>query len=193
MVTFYIIMEWSPSNLNLKKNLLKLKSSIKIKHFEHLKYLNWTSKLEMKFYSIIWGKTKIIEGGPSCFNKRILKTKPKFIKSETLVLHIQWVSEIRISPVCLQMVQISNGIWNLEAQPFDIWTNGSHFVKNIWNLDFDWSGFGMIGTRGLHYQMPFPGNRIFPKKIWKISSSCLVSGRESFGNSQMLPEWKLII
>ena len=32
--------------------------------------------------------------------------------------------------VALQMIWISNGIWNLEAQSFEIWTNGSHFVKN---------------------------------------------------------------
>ena len=30
---------------------------------------------------------------------------------------------------CFQMVQKSNGVWNLEAQPFEIWTNGCHFVK----------------------------------------------------------------
>ena len=28
------------------------------------------------------------------------------------------------------MVWISNGIWTPEAQPFEIWTNGYHFVKN---------------------------------------------------------------
>ena len=28
------------------------------------------------------------------------------------------------------MVRILNGIWNLEAQPLEIRTNGYHFVKN---------------------------------------------------------------
>ena len=32
--------------------------------------------------------------------------------------------------VGLQMVWILNGIWNPETQPFEIWTNGKHFVKN---------------------------------------------------------------
>ena len=61
--------------------------------------------------------------------------------------------------------------------------------------------------------MPFPGNQIFPKKIREISRPehsetssspsrlstgiwdwllpSLVSGRETFCNSQTLPEWKL--
>ena len=32
--------------------------------------------------------------------------------------------------VGLQMVWILNSTWNLEAWPFEIWTNGCHFVKN---------------------------------------------------------------
>ena len=32
--------------------------------------------------------------------------------------------------VGLQMVWISNGIWNPEAEPFEIQTNGTNFVKN---------------------------------------------------------------
>ena len=28
------------------------------------------------------------------------------------------------------MVRILNRIWNAEGQPFEIWTNGGHFVKN---------------------------------------------------------------
>ena len=71
--------------------------------------------------------------------------------------------------VGLQMVWISNGIWNPEAQPFEIRTNGRHFVKNhlksgqkrpdfewliakarpfenrtIWNPTFKKSGFQMF-------------------------------------------------
>ena len=49
------------------------------------------------------------------------------------------------------MVWIWNGIWNPEAQPFEIWTNGCHFVKNHLKSrqkcpDFEWSGFWMVGT-----------------------------------------------
>ena len=45
----------------------------------------------------------------------------------------------------LQMVRISNGIWNLEAQPFEILANGSQLVKNHMKShqkcqDFEWSG-----------------------------------------------------
>ena len=37
-----------------------------------------------------------------------------------------------------------SGIWNPEAQPFEIGTNGRHFVKTtIWNLD-KWFGFQMV-------------------------------------------------
>ena len=35
----------------------------------------------------------------------------------------------------LQMVWISNGIWNPEAELLEIRTNGHHFVKNHWNQD----------------------------------------------------------
>ena len=50
--------------------------------------------------------------------------------------------------VGLQMVQISKGIWNREAQPFEIWTNGRHFFKkhskSVQSVqkctDFGWSG-----------------------------------------------------
>ena len=43
----------------------------------------------------------------------------------------------------LQMVWISNGIWNPEAQAFEIRTNGRHFVKNHLKSgqkcpDFEW-------------------------------------------------------
>ena len=44
-----------------------------------------------------------------------------------------------------------NGIWNPEAQPFEIQTNGCHFVKKHFKCgqkgpDFEWSGFQMVGT-----------------------------------------------
>ena len=50
------------------------------------------------------------------------------------------------------MVLIWNGISNQESQPFEIWTNGSHFVKHhlneIWTktTNFEWSSFQMVGT-----------------------------------------------
>ena len=53
--------------------------------------------------------------------------------------------------VGLQMVQISNLIWNSKAQPFEIRTNGCHFIKNHLksrqkHIDFEWSSFWMVGT-----------------------------------------------
>ena len=40
-----------------------------------------------------------------------------------------WISNGQ-KEVGLQMVWISNGIWNPEAQPFEIGANGHHFVNN---------------------------------------------------------------
>ena len=62
---------------------------------------------------------------------------------------------VRIKEAGLGMVQISNGICNQEAQPFEIQTNGCHFVKKHLKSgqkcpDFDWSGFQMVGSLGLH-------------------------------------------
>ena len=55
---------------------------------------------------------------------------------------VQWGSEIRPSldfecskRVGLPMVWILKGIWNREAQPFEIRTNDSHLVKNHLKLD----------------------------------------------------------
>ena len=49
------------------------------------------------------------------------------------------------------MVWISNGILNPKAQLFKIQTNGCHYAKNHLKsgqkcLDFEWSGFQMVGT-----------------------------------------------
>ena len=49
------------------------------------------------------------------------------------------------------MVRILNGIWNTEAQAFEIRINGHHFVKNHLKsrqkgLNFKWSGFWMDGA-----------------------------------------------
>ena len=43
------------------------------------------------------------------------------------------------------MIQIFNGIWNPEVQPFEIRTNGLHYGKNHWKWgqkcpDFEYSG-----------------------------------------------------
>ena len=70
-----------------------------------------------------------------------------------------------------------------------------------------------ICARGLHSRMPFPGNRIFPPKIWEIPGPehlgtsysrsrlstgirdwlfpGLVKGRETFRNSRTFPESKV--
>ena len=53
--------------------------------------------------------------------------------------------------VGLQMVLISNGVWNPEAQPFEILTNGHNFVKNYLKPgqkcpDFGWFSFKWLGT-----------------------------------------------
>ena len=42
------------------------------------------------------------------------------------------------------MVRISNGVWNPEAQPFEIQTNNHHFVKNHLKSDIQKYGFQMF-------------------------------------------------
>ena len=49
--------------------------------------------------------------------------------------------------VGLQMVWILNGIWNPDAQPFEIRTNGCIF--SVCNPDFEWSRFQMVGSIAL--------------------------------------------
>ena len=74
--------------------------------------------------------------------------------------------------VGLKMVWVTNGIWNLEAGPFEILTNGCHFVKN--NLksgqkhpDFQRFYFQMVKTVAVALGRPFEnltiGNSIFVK------------------------------
>ena len=46
---------------------------------------------------------------------------------------------------------VANGIYNPEAQPFEIWTIGHNFVKNYLKSgqkspDFEWSGFQMVSN-----------------------------------------------
>ena len=70
--------------------------------------------------------------------------------------------------VGLQMVQISNGIWNPKAQPFEIWTYGHHFVKTIEILTklfgFERSGFQMVGTTAMAIA------KARPLENWTISN-----------------------
>ena len=75
------------------------------------------------------------------------------------------------------MVQISSGMWNPEAQLFEIRTNGSHFVKNhlkSWQKrqDFEWSYFGMTKAR------PFENRTIWNPTSKMSGFKCL---RISFG------------
>ena len=44
------------------------------------------------------------------------------------------------------LVQISKGIGNMEARPFEIQTNGTHFVKHHFEIQTKISGFQMVGT-----------------------------------------------
>ena len=69
----------------------------------------------------------------------------------------QWGSEIRTSlniewakEVGLQMDLISNGIWNLEAQPFESWQIAAILSKNIWNLD---KNFRILNGRDYSYSL----------------------------------------
>ena len=60
------------------------------------------------------------------------------MSSPQKIINKQWGSEIPDESIFqmvkkevgLQMVWILNRIWNLESWPFEIWTNGCHFVKN---------------------------------------------------------------
>ena len=50
--------------------------------------------------------------------------------------------------------EIQTWIWNLEAWPFEIWTNGLHFVRNRLKSgqkhpDFEWSGFQIVSTEAI--------------------------------------------
>ena len=72
------------------------------------------------------------------------------IYSGDLISGLVWILNSQ-KEVGLQMVRILNGIQNPEAQPFEIWTNGCHFVKKHLKcgqkcLDFEWSSFQMVGT-----------------------------------------------
>ena len=68
--------------------------------------------------------------------------------------------------VGLQMVWISNGIWNPEAWPFENQINGRHFVKNHLKSgqehpDFEWSSFQTVGIKAIAKAWPFENQTIF--------------------------------
>ena len=52
------------------------------------------------------------------------------------------------------MVRILNGIWNPEAQPFEMQTNGKQ------SLDLEWSCFGMVETLATAKDRPFENGTI---------------------------------
>ena len=110
--------------------------------------------------------------------------------------------------VCTFQVNIFNW-WSITAWLF------AGLIQNVCTVHQNRILSGEISgilNRGLHSRMPFPGNQIFPIKIWEISdpelsgtsssqswlstwhlglaSFRLVSGRETFRNSRTLPEWK---
>ena len=62
-------------------------------------------------------------------------------------------------------LHLLNGIWCPEAQPFEVPTNDSYFVKNPLNSrqkcpDFERSGFQMAGTIALAMAWPFEDRTI---------------------------------
>ena len=79
--------------------------------------------------------------------------------SGDLISGLVWILNGR-KEVGLQMVWIPKGIWNLEAQPFEIQTNGLHFVRQKHLKfgqkcpDLEWSGFQMVGTIAISIAKP---------------------------------------
>ena len=66
-----------------------------------------------------------------CLKKHLRKDYPSpniTVKRHLKSRHVQILKGRK--EVGLQMVWISNGIWNPEAKPFEIQTNGTNFVKN---------------------------------------------------------------
>ena len=55
-----------------------------------------------------------------------------------------WISN-DCKEVNLQMVQIWNGIWDPEAQPFEIWTRFCQKPFEIWSTILNDSGIRMVG------------------------------------------------
>ena len=87
------------------------------------------------FGELKWKWNDINTLNPKCTS---LKWPPKVLHSGDLKSWQVWISNGQ-KEVWLQMVWILNGFWNLEAQPFEIWTNGHLFTQNhlksLFNLD----------------------------------------------------------
>ena len=67
--------------------------------------------------------------------------------------------------VGLKIVWILNGFCTPEAQPFELRTNGHHFVKHHLKSgqkcpDFEWSSFQMVGTIAIAKAWPFANQTI---------------------------------
>ena len=76
------------------------------------------------------------------------------------------------------MVWILNGIWNPEAQSFEIRTNGCHFIINRLKSrqkcpDFKWSSFWIVGTIAIAKAWPFE-NRLSKVQISNVSGFQMV-------------------
>ena len=74
------------------------------------------------------------------------------------------------------MVRILDGIWNLEAQPFEIQMNGHHFVKNHLKSgqkcqDFGWFGLQMVGTKAMTQTFEIWPSKNMDFKWFRISWS----------------------
>ena len=103
-----------------------------------------------------------------CSNCSIFNIMP--IHSEDLNSRLVLISDGRMAG--LQLFQILNGIWNLEAQPLEIWTNGHYFVKSYlksWKKchDFESSGFIMVGTTAIAKGPPFENRTIWNPTLKK--------------------------
>ena len=68
--------------------------------------------------------------------------------SEDMQSGLVWISN-GWKAIVLQMVQILNGIWNQETQPFEIRTNSRHFVKKKHKIRTKMSRFWMVGTKAI--------------------------------------------
>ena len=93
----------------------------------------------------------------SLFNEiyiwQILYGKNYLFDSANLKSWLVWISDGQ-KEVGLQMFWTYYGIWDPEAQLFEVQTNRRHFVKNhlkSWQKypDFEWSGFKMVGTKAI--------------------------------------------
>ena len=85
----------------------------------------------------------LMDVGCFCWAEKKLCIKGK-VYSVDLKSGLVWISNGR-KKVVLQMVRILNGIWNLKAEPFEIWTMAVILSKTLWNPD-KMSKFWMFGN-----------------------------------------------